>query len=243
MTPFFYIYIRCQGRLANQLLSWVKGRHVTRHLNNRKLLINYAELGQCVLPNTDNRIMDTSAWPESDTKGLASCQGNCVWTEVWDNFPPNHEMRTYLYQIQFDNTILDKVKDGLGAEGTIGVHIRYGDFLSVDPNNPITIPSFVRAPNEYYTAMVDQCRELLPKHKIFLATDGTPDEVKWFTDRYHPLEHANKIALLDLLTLSRCDIIVGSNSTFSLIASILGKKPITVPGCTIEQVRQLIPKS
>jgi hypothetical protein len=192
-------------------------------------------LGKCTLPRAE--LWDEKAawwpsqdngpdkWPEVTFNNLASCQTDCILCDVWEHGDPV-VTREYLKEVIFSYPIRSCVDEFVKGQHLIGVHIRYGDYVAVNPMNPpIVQPRFMRAPNSFYTGAVDRALALLPGHSIFLCTDGTADEVKWFTGRYGPIRQPENDGLLDLLTLSRCSLIVGSESTFSEVAAGFGSVP------------------
>lgn len=240
------IFIFHEGRLANQLLAWANGRYVIRHLKDRKLLVAFPPLmGKCTMPFTDFVSPGKPpGWPEVRTSELETCKTDCIWMSAWENFPSDETLAQFLGEIRFDPDLLKQSKDLLYGNNCIGVHIRYGDFVAVDENNPPPIrPSFVRAPNSYYIEQTDRCLAAMPDHKIFLCTDGTPEEVAWFTERYHPLQHPKNDGLLDFLTLSQCRIIVASPSTFAPTAALLGGVPFIHRDHDVKDVRRIISKA
>jgi hypothetical protein len=243
------VYIFCEGRLANQLLSWANGRYVTRNLPNRQLLLCYPPLeGKCTLPNTQfipKSMAQTvcQQWPKATTAQLAGMNRDCYWTEAWINHPAEKVMLEQLDEMQISSRIWDQVADFThqNTKKFIGVHIRYGDYVPIDEQNPPAVrPTFPRAPNRYYSEVLDQCLTELPDHAVFLCTDAEDSEVAWFTEKYHSVSQPKNDGLLDLLTLARCKIIIASASTFSPLAASLGGKPYIHPETSPEDVKRVI---
>ena len=243
-----YVYVFCEGRLANQLLAWANGRCVTRNLPNRKLVLNYPPLiGKCSMPKTvfvQNKgiVLDVCGnWPKATTAELPGMNRSCFWTEAWINRPPPAAILEALNEVRFSSRIWDEASALTRGRKFIGVHIRYGDYEAVDDENQTAPkPVFPRASNQYYTEALDRCLAMLPGSSVFLCTDGEDAEVAWFTERYHPALQPKNDGLLDLLTLSKCDIIIASASTFSPLAATLGGKPYIYPGTSPERITEII---
>ena len=102
----------------------------------------------------------------------------------------------------------------------VGVHIRRGDYK--EWNNGRFFYSF----DEYYTFM-KRIEKYYSDKKVafFISSNETIDKeqfpsIKW---EMHP---KGASVILDLHTLSLCDVIIGPFSTFSRWASFIGEKPI-----------------
>lgn len=240
------IYVRCEGRMANMILSWANARYVTRKLKDCQLLIDYLPIRhQCTMPHTFNVDVDAKEWPQLHTAELTTCKDDCVWLDAWYDFPSKEILKQYLDEITFSPEINRELHKFTKEHHYIGVHVRYGDYVSIDPENPpVVMPPFVRAPQYYYLARIDAALKRCPGCEIFLASDGTPEELAWFYERYpNALKHEQNNPLLDLLTLSRAESIVGSNSTFSSLAALIGGKPCCYPNLNLVNRVQAISKA
>lgn len=101
-------------------------------------------------------------------------------------------------------------------KASIAVHVRLGDF-----------PQEYRTPIAWYKERIE---EKLQEAKgatldIQLFSDGTNDELKPLTDvaGVHRVFYGNAIA--DIIAISRCGFLIGSDSTFSTWGAFLGKVP------------------
>jgi hypothetical protein len=125
-----------------------------------------------------------------------------------------------------------------GAELTVGVHIRRGDFLPEVPFGvkwPITEGTMVelcrRVPMEWYRKMCSLLRETFAgKVRFFLSSNSNDPEVAEFEREFECLrgiggEERNPRDVVDLLTLSRTDLLVASPSWFSMWAASFSGKP------------------
>jgi hypothetical protein len=102
---------------------------------------------------------------------------------------------------------------------SIGLHIRMGDYKEE-----------WRTPMLWYTEQIDLLKQH-PKYKddkIIIFSDGSDTELKPLLDRGCQRVTAPD-ALSDILRLSKCKIIIGSNSTFSAWAAFLSNKPFIRP--------------
>lgn len=105
----------------------------------------------------------------------------------------------------------------------VGFHLRRGDFLAELPLGESWGENMwnTRIPFEWYDNIARLFRESYgEKVSFFLATNGRQEEVSSFIDRYNPvLGQTSKSRgcqdIVDLLTLSLCDVIVTSCSWFS----------------------------
>jgi hypothetical protein len=97
----------------------------------------------------------------------------------------------------------------------IGVHIRMGDL------NPQW-----RVPLEWFAAMITKIRSFLHEHvQVCVFSDGDEHELTPVTRLPHVQRICFQNALTELICLSKCQLILASNSTFSAWAVFLGNKP------------------
>lgn len=120
------------------------------------------------------------------------------------------EIRSY-----FENCIepeaIKNVPDSLSQ--VIGLHARMGDY-----------PTEFRVPVSWYVDMVQRIRAVLGREvEVKIFSDGTDDELKELLSlpNVHRMFCGN--ALADIVALSRCGLILGSDSTFSGWAAFLGE--------------------
>ena len=110
--------------------------------------------------------------------------------------------------------------------GTIGIHVRLGDF-SIAPGNVATAPGRNwRLPLEWYVSALREIRKVCgvcAPARVF--SDGKATELA-------PLLNEPAVSLVpqgpatyDLLLLAQCDVIIASGSTFSMWGSFLGQRP------------------
>lgn len=237
------ILVQNHGRMANQLIAWAKARCI---LNGRTcdLALNYGPLYfRVALPNTDIfEDADLSHWPLVDT-GTLPDDGNAAWdsTTVWNAPVDDADFHSQLDCIRFTSQVTDEVGDLLGNGRWVGMHIRYGDYRIVDWRKPpFPLPVFYRAPSSYYRSAWELCRRELSPIKLFVASDGMPEELRWLPECTRSKVGSNPA--VDLCALSKCEVVIGSNSTFGHLASKIGHKPFLSPSQSEQQMKECLKK-
>jgi hypothetical protein len=126
------------------------------------------------------------------------------------------------YQGMIKQWILDNTKTKSiinECDNYIGIHIRMGDYSQER-----------RAPVEWYIDKILEVKNITQNRSEFmLFSDGTDEELKDILkiDGVYKCYAGN--ALADILSLSNCCFIIGSDSTFSGWAAFLGQKPAVFP--------------
>jgi hypothetical protein len=125
--------------------------------------------------------------------------------------------------------------------GTIGIHVRLGDF-SVPPAKALESSARNwRLPLDWYVAALRQVRAaagICAAARIF--SDGTSAELASLLDEPSVDLVQQGHATHDLLLLAQTDVIIASGSTFSMWASFFGQRPtVWFPG----QLRQRVVQS
>ena len=103
----------------------------------------------------------------------------------------------------------------------IGLHVRLGDYISS-----------LRTPTSWYKCMIEQINNRYPDRFEFqIFSDGRDDEL----DELLSISNVSKAfygnALADIWALSKCRLIIGSDSTFSGWGAFWGQVPIIFPAC------------
>lgn len=229
------IVLECRGRLANLILCWANAVHVTEQmgLQDFRLVLHYD------LPH------DTVKFPEAivvrhadevthlprvtrdtlmDSEELMDAgEGLWVWEDVYSNFPPAERMAEIIRTIQVHEKLEAQLQEAI-SQPTLGVHVRHGDFEKWKEGE--AKPVFPRASDEFYLERI--CSHELTR--IFLASDGEDSELEFITKLPLEIVRGQKDnPIFDLLALSRCQAIIGSNSTFSTVAAYLGNIPLVTP--------------
>lgn len=126
------------------------------------------------------------------------------------------------YQIMLKQWIFDHAKTKSIINETdkfIGIHIRLGDYSHER-----------RASIEWYIDKILRVKSITQNQSEFmLFSDGTDEELKDILkiDKVHKCYAGN--ALADILSLSKCIFIIGSDSTFSGWAAFIEQRPVVFP--------------
>jgi hypothetical protein len=101
---------------------------------------------------------------------------------------------------------------------SIGIHVRLGDF---DENR--------RTDLEWYIFRINEINNLFNNNvNLFLFSDGSNAELTPLLSIKNVSRVYNVNPLIDILSLSECYFIIGSDSTFSGWGSFLGQVPMVV---------------
>ena len=111
---------------------------------------------------------------------------------------------------------------------TISVHVRLGDFQAYDDTQFSLGVTNMRVPIEWYVDVVNQLRA--GKHnKVYIFSDADTAELRALLSLSNVQRITYGSAIADMLALSRSNILVGSNSTFSMWSGYLGQMPFVQP--------------
>ena len=102
----------------------------------------------------------------------------------------------------------------------VGIHMRQGDYRRL-------MDGQFHYETEEFVAILEGLTEAWPGKRVgFCLTSDQPQEVETFAP--HPVVIGPGGPLQDMVLLSKCDVITGPPSTFSLWASFLGDRPLAV---------------
>ena len=141
-----------------------------------------------------------------------------------DYFLPLLNERDFIRQKLISNInpiYIDKLK---GFDGEcIGVHIRMGDFVEFDKQR---LKPFVnmRLPLVWYILVINHIRQLYGRNiHVNVFTDAHENQIREILNLKNcSLVHFGT-PISDMLALSRCKLMIGSASTFSMWANYLGQ--------------------
>lgn len=128
-----------------------------------------------------------------------------------------------------------EVFDGKG----ISIHIRMGDFYTPASEDEIRAgKTNCRLPIEWYISVIEKIRTNVGHDvQVNVFSDGTDDELRKIMLLKNIKRHYYGSAIADMLALSKSEVLIVSNSTFSLWASYLGRMPtIWFPGTLREKL-------
>jgi len=125
----------------------------------------------------------------------------------------------YYTKEYFDSIITDKTKEsveGTNFEKTVAVHVRLGDFNAQQ-----------RTHIQWFVNMIRKFSSINPELKYLIFSDGTDEEISQLL----AMENVSRAsfgrqAISDIYAISKCSIVIASNSTFSAMGAFWGQKPI-----------------
>lgn len=225
------IFINDGGWMSNKIICWIR---VMCAINNRPdkdgimvyfnwpMMRDAITLSQCINATPNLRGFRMISHTELET-----CLGYCQCDDIWNRQVDNDLAHEFEKQIVFSDAIKLEVEELKVSREYIGAHVRYGK--NKPPGSPPG-PWGLRAPESYYTDLMDHALMRNPKQKFFLASDATAEELLFLSSRYNLLHSKpDAHAAVDLLALSKCSIIIGSLSTFSRLAGGIGGIQFTWP--------------
>lgn len=121
--------------------------------------------------------------------------------------------------------INEKHKRNLPKEKTnIGIHLRGTDILGADGNNGREIHE-----PKYYIDSINLCEKEFDNTKYYVCTDDLNfvsfiETVKHLESNNIEFELGSPNHYMDFSTLSECDVLIASSSTFVVCAGFIGKK-------------------
>jgi len=242
------IFLECKGRMANQIAAWAKAScRLQSILPEVTFLINYPELADNVhLPNVEHFYGDTRDWKRFHYG--EEYDGESVWEadDLWNQTIPVEAFCERVRTMQFSKLITDEVDALMASDRFVGFHVRYGDYVKINPKRPpVPLPPFVRANKQHFLSSLNTFNTLCPGRKLFLATDAKYKKLRWVPPHVRNRDDANPA--MDLYALSKCEFIIGSNSSFTMISAIYGDREFTIPGFTradlIQKCNRLIRKN
>jgi len=164
------------------------------------------------------------------------------FTNGWQTRFENRYVRQALPKLQKifcpKDEIVHKAQDMITclkkeSDMVVGIHIRRGDYASWHNGR------FFYELETYHYFML-QIQQLYNDKKVsfFISSNENFSLDVFDSCDCHRFEKEPSGAILDLYTLSLCDLLIGPFSTFSRWASFIGEKPL----CFIESKEQLITK-
>ena len=158
--------------------------------------------------------------------------------ELFENISSDH--------ILVKNELLDIVNEKYTTyknenfNNTISVHIRLGDFAKYDSTKVSQVTNNMRVPIKWYIKILNQIR-VNDNIKVFIFSDGKDSELRSILSLPNVQRKSYGSSIEDLLALSSSNILIASNSTFSMWAAYLGRMPIVKPAS--ESIVNLYPSN
>ena len=224
-------YVNVMGGLGNQLFQIAAGYAYAKKYD-KKLIINPSRwnAGQGNNPlsykDTIFKNFEYGTYYTRDVIGIHEKRFN------YDELPyhlGNVSLNGYFQSLKYFEDVKDEFVSMLNfpkvdigylrgdASLLVGMHIRRGDYL--------------KYPNIHYvcdTNYFNHFFNLFKDKTIKVFTDSKHDVMNEFLNYQYDLIYSDS-DIQELNYISYCDIIVGSNSTFSWWASLIGRKPCYFP--------------
>lgn len=127
-----------------------------------------------------------------------------------------------IVSIYFHKIILKKHFSAIESHDfskVIGVHIRLGDYSSD-----------LRTDLNWYKQIIESLQKgINTAYQFYVFSDGTDEELSSITSLANTKRVFFGSAISDILALSHCQLIIGSDSTFSGWGAFLGQVPVVYP--------------
>ena len=113
---------------------------------------------------------------------------------------------------------IKKIVDADDFENVIAVHVRLGDYSASQ-----------RTPIPWYSDMIKKMSDYNPDLKFYIFSDGKDEELESLIELRNVERKFFGNALADILAISRCKLVLASDSTFSAWGAFLGNVPVIFP--------------
>lgn len=123
------------------------------------------------------------------------------------------EVKEYIDSITSPEAI--SLLQGVDLSNHIAVHVRLGDY-----NQSLRIPL------EWYDGIINKLLEFDSTLRFALFSDGTDEELELLLRHPEVVRHFYGNAFADMTAISKCRMLVASDSTFSAWGAYLGQIPI-----------------
>lgn len=127
--------------------------------------------------------------------------------------PYQKEIKLYFQSIIRPEAI-QKVSD-CNFSDFIAIHVRLGDY-----------PEDYRIPIEWFDGIIRNILKERPDQKFLLFSDGSDDELRQLTMNPNVRKVFFGNAIADIVAISKCKMLIASDSTFSAWGAFLGNVPI-----------------
>lgn len=132
----------------------------------------------------------------------------------FEDLAPHYEwVKEFFDMITKPKTIA--LVDEADLKDKVAVHVRLGDYLSE-----------LRVDISWYKAMIEKMLDVNPCQQFTLFSDGTEQELASLLQIPNVKRAFYGNAYADMYAISRCKMLIASDSTFSAWGAFLGQKPI-----------------
>lgn len=245
------VLIRSEGRLANHLIAWAKAMTLLEtpiRNGELRLCVDWPALSEIGLPQTSYGYDDVKEdWITAPYyEDVVFRFENCIWDpkDLWYRAAPQHQIAAALRSIMFNENLgIKLMAAGLSPGKFNAAHVRCGDYVDVDwTEPPIPLPPFWRARDNYFISALELCNEERP-FPTLIATESVQECGRIAAKAYKAIFGDPRDPVFDLYALSKARVIVGSLSTFSQVASIIGNVPLLLPTQTKSEMRRMLKKA
>ena len=202
--------------------TWFKislGPYIRREKDKRHYRRLFAKSGitglrKCLILVFGKKCQEYDSMPK---KGVIMIVGLGNYFE--DLLPYHGLVFSYFLSIT-QSSSMEKV-NAVNFNNIVGVHVRLGDYVSS-----------LRTPIDWYENMIGQIEAVLSGQlQFYIFSDGTDEEISRLLTIGNVSRFFCGNALADIWALSKCRLIIGSDSTFSGWGAFLGQVPIIYQKC------------
>ena len=124
------------------------------------------------------------------------------------------ETRAYFNDIVQKKAIKNVDEDIDNLKKAVAVHIRLGDYINR-----------LRIDTNWYKELIKNIQNQCPSQEFYIFSDGTDDELKTILEIPNTKRKFYGNAFADIYAISKCKLLIASNSTFSAWGAFLGCVP------------------
>jgi hypothetical protein len=176
-----------------------------------------------------NKVYD----PPINRVDLSDQRNSCIYifstVPHWKDYFVDIRSHHSLIKEVLISTIRPSVLEEISARPVpqIGIHVRRGDFRSLQPGEDFSKVGLVRTPMSWYCRVLSKIREIAGYNvSATIFSDGYDHELKDLLELPQVDRATRASAISDLFTLSASKLLITSaGSTFSGWASYLGRSP------------------
>lgn len=233
------ICVDLQGGLGNQLFGWAAGLSLSMKLNtnltlnSRNLIARGYELDEfklsdeILLDNSgrnrfsgikliDNTFEEESFQYDERFKNLKKPKTLKGYFQSWKYFDEFEDKIKSLLVLKEESENLVTLSEELKKYQILGIHIRRGDYVGLEDYHGLTSTT-------YFKNAVQVIRKLSGYEKIMVFSDQIEVAKEVFPDGdYYISSRELSSSPETLILMSRCESLIGSNSSFSWWAGYLG---------------------
>jgi len=181
-------------------------------LNKAKLLFKYPRYCECEWAYR-------STYSVSDANCIIECKGMKDW---FRSLNPHRAAITAAIRERLRQSYRD-------YSGSVAVHVRLGDFAVASREDLHAGARNVRAPFSWYQDVLADILRDEPNKKIVYFTDAKAAELADLASAYPGEIVSGQSAISDMFSLSTCDVIVGTRSTFALWGYFFSNATLCLP--------------